>query len=74
LRVTRTQSGQQGYNLALSDLRAETVALALTQYFDVPPANLVTQGYGEFLLKVQTQAAEQANRRATVPNITQLLR
>jgi outer membrane protein OmpA-like peptidoglycan-associated protein len=48
--------------------------LALTQYFDVPPANLVTQGYGEFLLKVQTQAAEQANRRATVPNITQLLR
>jgi outer membrane protein OmpA-like peptidoglycan-associated protein len=66
--------GAAGYNLALSDRRAETVALALTQYFDVPPANLVTQGYGESLLKVQTLEAEQANRRATVRNITQLLR
>jgi outer membrane protein OmpA-like peptidoglycan-associated protein len=66
--------GPAGYNLALSDRRAETVALALTQYFDVPPANLVTQGYGESLLKVQTLEAEQANRRATVRNITQLLR
>jgi outer membrane protein OmpA-like peptidoglycan-associated protein len=66
--------GAAGYNLALSDRRAETVALALTQYFDVPPANLVTQGYGESLLKVQTLEAEQANRRATLRNITQLLR
>jgi outer membrane protein OmpA-like peptidoglycan-associated protein len=66
--------GAAGYNLALSDRRAETVALALTQYFDVSPANLVTQGYGESLLKVQTLEAEQANRRATVRNIMQLLR
>jgi outer membrane protein OmpA-like peptidoglycan-associated protein len=32
--------GAAGYNLALSDRRAETVALALTQYFDVPPRTL----------------------------------
>ncbi|WP_280322829.1 OmpA family protein [Sulfitobacter faviae] len=29
--------GDASYNLALSDRRAETVALALTEYFDVPP-------------------------------------
>ena len=66
--------GDATYNLALSDRRAETVALALTEYFDVPPENLVTQGYGESALKVQTTSAEQANRRAVVRNITNLLR
>lgn len=66
--------GNAGYNLALSDRRAETVALALTEYFDVPPANLITQGYGESTLKVPTETAEPANRRAVVRNITGLLR
>tara|TARA_R110002072_G_scaffold165215_1_gene318389 strand:- start:343 stop:2064 length:1722 start_codon:yes stop_codon:yes gene_type:complete len=66
--------GDAGYNLALSDRRAETVALALTEYFDVPPANLITQGYGESNLKVPTVTAEPANRRAVVRNITGLLR
>lgn len=66
--------GNATYNLALSDRRAETVALALTEYFDVPPANMITQGYGEASLKVQTTQAEQANRRAVVRNITNLLR
>ncbi len=66
--------GDAGYNLALSDRRAETVALALTEYFDVPPANLITQGYGESALKVSTPTAEPANRRAVVRNITGLLR
>lgn len=66
--------GDAGYNLALSDRRAETVALALTEYFDVPPENLVTQGYGESQLRVPTQEAEPANRRAVVRNITGLLR
>lgn len=65
--------GDAGYNLALSDRRAETVALALTEYFNVPAANLVTQGYGEGALKVQTSTAEAANRRAVVRNITGLL-
>jgi len=66
--------GDATYNLALSDRRAETVALALTEYFDVPEENLIVQGYGESQLKVATQTAEQANRRAVVRNITQLLR
>ncbi|WPZ20256.1 OmpA family protein [Sulfitobacter faviae] len=66
--------GDASYNLALSDRRAETVALALTEYFDVPPANLITQGYGESQLRVPTTSAEPANRRAVVRNITGLLR
>ncbi|KAF0676799.1 OmpA family protein [Profundibacterium mesophilum] len=66
--------GDGAYNLALSDRRAESVALALTEYFDVPPENLVVQGYGEQFLKVETSTAEQANRRATVRRITPLLR
>ncbi|NUH64525.1 OmpA family protein [Sulfitobacter sp. S0837] len=66
--------GDASYNLALSDRRAETVALALTEYFDVPPANLVTQGYGESQLRVPTNGPEPANRRAVVRNITGLLR
>jgi outer membrane protein OmpA-like peptidoglycan-associated protein len=65
--------GDAGFNLALSDRRAETVALALTEYFDVPPENLVVQGYGESDLKIQTQAAERENRRANVRRITGLL-
>ena len=65
--------GDAGYNLALSDRRAETVALALSQYFQVPPENLVTQGYGERFLKIDTQAGERENRRAAVRNITNLL-
>ena len=65
--------GDAAYNLALSDRRAESVALALGEYFDVPTSNLVVQGYGERFLKRQTQDAERANRRASVRNITPLL-
>ncbi|MBJ3762227.1 OmpA family protein [Maribius pontilimi] len=65
--------GNAAYNLALSDRRAESVALALTEYFDVPPENLVVQGYGERFLKVPTTEAERQNRRATVRRITPLL-
>ena len=66
--------GSATYNLALSDRRAETVALALTEYFGVPPENMITQGYGESALKIETEAAERANRRAAVRRITPLLR
>ncbi|AHC99568.1 OmpA family protein [Leisingera methylohalidivorans] len=65
--------GAATYNLALSDRRAETVALALTEYFDVPPENMVVQGYGESDLTVRTLAAERANRRVAVRRITPLL-
>jgi len=65
--------GGANYNLALSDRRAESVALALTEYFDVPPENLVVQGYGESDLLIRTPDAERANRRAAVRRITSLL-
>ncbi|QFT62833.1 OmpA family protein [Roseivivax sp. THAF30] len=65
--------GSASYNLALSDRRAESVALALTEYFDVPPENLVIQGYGESDLLVQTEESEIQNRRAAVRRITPLL-
>ena len=60
-------------NLSLSDRRAETVAQVLTEQFQVLPENLVTQGYGEQQLKLQTEAAERQNRRVTVRRITPLL-
>ena len=65
--------GDASYNLALSDRRAESVALALTEYFDVPPENLVVQGYGESDLKVPTAGPERENRRANIRRITGLL-
>ncbi len=60
-------------NLTLSDRRAEEVAYILTETFNVPPENLVTQGYGEEYLKVVTQQPERANRRVAVRRITPLL-
>ncbi|WP_244601658.1 OmpA family protein, partial [Rhodoplanes serenus] len=60
-------------NLSLSDRRAESVALVLTQQFGVPAENLTTQGYGEQYLKVQTDGPLRENRRVTVRRITPLL-
>ncbi|MAS03805.1 MAG: flagellar motor protein MotB [Ahrensia sp.] len=65
--------GSETYNLALSDRRAETVAAILVDSYGIPPENLVTQGYGEQYLKVDTEQAEAQNRRATIRNITPLL-
>ena len=66
--------GSAASNLALSDRRAESVALALTEYFGVPPENMIVQGYGESELRVDTQADERQNRRVAVRVITPLLR
>jgi outer membrane protein OmpA-like peptidoglycan-associated protein len=60
-------------NLSLSDRRAESVAVALTERFAVPAENLTTQGYGEQYPKVNTQAAERANRRVALRRITPLI-
>ncbi|WP_173932050.1 OmpA family protein [Chelativorans sp. Marseille-P2723] len=65
--------GPEHVNLALSDRRAESVAEALTDVYGVPPENLVTQGYGEQYLKVNTQAASRENRRVAVRRITPLV-
>jgi OOP family OmpA-OmpF porin len=60
-------------NLSLSDRRAESAALALSQQFGVPAENLSTQGYGKQYLKIPTDGPERANRRVTVRRITPLL-
>lgn len=65
--------GDPAYNLALSDRRAESLALALSDYYGVPSENMVVQGYGEEELLVPTAAAEPANRRTVVRRITGLL-
>lgn len=65
--------GSDEYNLRLSDARAESVAIALTDYFGIPPENLVSQGYGEEYLKIPTQDREERNRRVTIRRITPLL-
>jgi len=65
--------GSEYDNLILSDRRAESVAVALSQNFDIPPENLITQGYGEQYLKVDTDDPERRNRRATVRRVTELL-
>ncbi|MBP1857092.1 OmpA family protein [Rhizobium herbae] len=61
-------------NLVLSDERAESVASLLTEVYDIPAENLVTQGYGERFLKVRTLEAEQQNRRVTIRRVTPLVR
>jgi outer membrane protein OmpA-like peptidoglycan-associated protein len=60
-------------NLSLSDRRAEAVAVILTEAFGVPPENLVTQGYGEQQLLVDTQGANADNRRVEIVNVTPFL-
>ena len=65
--------GRAAMNLALSDRRAESVALALSEYFDIPPENMVIQGYGEAELLIDTEANERRNRRVAVRVITPLL-
>ncbi|MDE3027999.1 MAG: OmpA family protein [Paracoccaceae bacterium] len=65
--------GDPAMNLALSDARAQGLALALTEYYGVPPENMITQGYGESFLKNQTQGPDEANRRVVVRRITGLL-
>jgi outer membrane protein OmpA-like peptidoglycan-associated protein len=60
-------------NLSLSDRRAESVAVILTEKFQIPPENLTTQGYGSQYLKVQTSGPSRENRRVTIRRITPLL-
>lgn len=65
--------GSNAANLALSDRRAESVALALTEYFQVPPENMVVQGYGEQFLLVPSDGPQRDNRRVAVRRITDLM-
>lgn len=65
--------GSETANLALSDRRAEAVAEALTNVFEIPPENLAPQGYGERYLKVKTEEPERQNRRVAIRRITALV-
>jgi OmpA-OmpF porin, OOP family len=65
--------GNEEDNLSLSDRRAESVAVALTDEFQVPPENLVTQGYGEQHPIEDTDGPSEANRRVSVRNVAPLL-
>jgi outer membrane protein OmpA-like peptidoglycan-associated protein len=61
-------------NLSLSDRRAESVAVVLTGVYQIPPENLVTQGYGEQFLKAPTEEPSLDNRRVAVRRITPMLK
>jgi len=65
--------GDADNNLSLSDRRAQSVAEILSETFDVPPENLVSQGYGEQYLKIDTEGPEPRNRRVSIINITRLM-
>jgi outer membrane protein OmpA-like peptidoglycan-associated protein len=65
--------GNDTDNLSLSDHRAESVAVTLTSVYQIPPENLVTQGYGEQFLKVPTDGPSRENRRVAARRITPLL-
>ncbi|MGO9485321.1 MAG: OmpA family protein, partial [Rhodomicrobium sp.] len=60
-------------NLSLSDRRAQAVAGVLSQQFNIPRENLVTQGYGKQFLLIPTPEPERRNRRVVVRRITPLL-
>ncbi|WP_337269817.1 OmpA family protein [Oryzifoliimicrobium ureilyticus] len=66
--------GSAQSNLVLSDRRAESVARVLTDAYSIPAENMVTQGYGEQYLKVNTSGPNQENRRVTIRRITPLVR
>ena len=66
--------GSAESNLILSDRRAESVANVLSDVYGIPAENLVTQGYGEQYLKVNTLGPSQENRRVTIRRITPLVR
>ncbi len=65
--------GSEEDNLSLSDRRAELVARILVEQFSIPIENLVTQGYGEQHLKIETDGPERVNRRVSMRRITPLL-
>ena len=66
-------TGSDAYNLELSRLRAKAVAKALTEFFNIPAANLVTIGLGERYLKIPVEGPEPENRRVSIRRITPIL-
>jgi len=65
--------GSDEDNASLSDRRAAAVGDVLADRFDVPAENIVTQGYGEQYLKIDTQGPEPRNRRVSIQNVSGLM-
>ncbi len=65
--------GSAAYNLGLSSKRANAVRDAMLQFFNIERINIETVGYGEELLKIETEEEEAENRRVTIRRITPLL-
>ena len=61
-----------GANICALDQQAEAVARVLADEYGVPPENLVTQGYGESELLIDTQGPEERNRRVELMRIARL--
>lgn len=61
--------GNDGYNLSLSERRAETVRKFLIETYNVPAENLVSAGYGESELKNKADPYAAENRRVQVVNM-----
>ena len=62
-------AGSEGYNLDLSERRADSIKRYLTDKYGIAGADLVTVGYGESKLKDPSQPLAEANRRVQVVNM-----
>jgi outer membrane protein OmpA-like peptidoglycan-associated protein len=61
--------GTDGYNMTLSERRAETVMKFLMETYKIPAENLVSAGYGETDLKNKADPSAAENRRVQVVNM-----
>jgi outer membrane protein OmpA-like peptidoglycan-associated protein len=61
--------GTDGYNLSLSERRAETVKKFLMENYKISIENLVSAGYGESDLKNKTDPSAAENRRVQIVNM-----
>lgn len=66
-------TGSPETNLKLSEERAASVQIVLVEEYGVPAENLKAVGYGEQYLEVETEEAEERNRRVVVRGIGTLL-
>jgi len=66
--------GSDSANQLLSERRAFSLKSGLVSWFGVPPRMLITEGYGESELLVQTQRPNRRNRRVTIRRATDYLR
>ncbi len=62
--------GPPGYNLALSQLRAEAVRKFIIDNFKVAPNALIAKGYGFQVIKVRDNPFAPRNRRVQIINWT----